>query len=253
VTTTINTAACRPPATNNRGQPWSSAGRRNLGWIGTGLGNGGTQPPGDYERRRHCIEDRPHDRMWREHWLRCLLSLLGDGELTPTQYTIGVALADVSNANGKPVFPGHKYLGERVGRSRSTVQRTLARLRALGLLEWEHRFLAPNSESDHARGTSNLYDFRLPADVLARLGLRQPRPPRHHHGGRHTPPKRDLARDQALSTAAAAAQAASNATFRDAAEEIEALYSDDAEMVSFALDALAGFWQQYRSPPDSAP
>lgn len=253
MTATMTPPACGRPTTNNRGQPWSSAGRRNLGWLGTGLGNGGTPPPGDYERRRHCIADGAHDRMWREHWLRCLLRLLGDGEVTVTQYAVGVALADVSNAQGKPVFPGHSYLGERVGRSRSTVQRALARLRELGLLEWEHRFLPPNSESDHARGTSNLYEFRLPADVLAGLGLRQPRPPRHERG-RYTPPRRNVAREQALSTAAAAAQTVANATFRDAAEQVEGIYRDDPELAAFALDALAGFWQQYRgSPPVTAP
>lgn len=251
---TTTAPGCERPASNNRGQPWRSVGRRNLGCVGTGLGNGGSAPPGDYQRRRHCIDDGVHDRMWREHWLRCLLRLLGDGELTVTEHAVGQVLAEVSNPHGKVVYPGHRYLGGKVGRSASTVQRALTRLRELGLVEWEHRFLAPTAECDHARGTSNLYEFRLPADLLQRLGLRQPRAPRHAHrgSGRTTPPARDHKREQAVSSARGAAL--TSATYREAADEIEGLYRDDVGLAMVALDALERFWAECRgSPPTAAP
>lgn len=176
-----------PPVMNNRGQPWSSVGLRNVGCVGTGLGNGGTPAPGRYERRRGCLGPFTHDKRWRSHWLRCVGDALVHGEITPIIHTVGTMLATYSGHDGHHVFPSHRRLADDVGRSRSTVQRALRRLRELGLLEWEHRFLGPGPDNPFPRGTSNLYEFLLPADRLARLALRQPRPPAANAGGRTTP------------------------------------------------------------------
>lgn len=180
--------AVTPPATNNRGQPWTSAGSRNLSCVGTGLGNGGTPPPGHYERRRDCLGVFSHDKMWREHWCRLVAAALFEGEITRTQHAVALALADHSGRDGHHVVPGHRRLGEMVGCSRSTVRRSLKRLREFGLLEWEHRFVGPGPDRPLPRGTSNMYEFRLPTDRLAKLGLRQPRAPRERPG--RTTPRR---------------------------------------------------------------
>ncbi|CAN5810344.1 hypothetical protein BH24ACT5_BH24ACT5_01540 [soil metagenome] len=236
-----------PPVVNNRGAPWSSVGGRNLGWAGTGLGNGGVTPPGSYPRRRDCLKAGTHDRMWREHWLRLVNQALIAGELNPTQHAVAAVLAEHSNQHGAHVYPGHHRLGDMVQRSRSTVRRALKRLRELELIDWEHRFRKPDTVADHPRGTSNLYAFLLPAVRLAAAGLRQPRPPRANNGGRTTAPKRVPHHDAAESFAAAEAQQA--ATFDEARERIDAAYLDRPDVAAFAVDALTRYWGQYRAPP----
>lgn len=161
--------AVTAPAPNNRGQPWSGAGLRSLGCVGTDLGNGGTPPPGHYERRRDCLGPFSHDKRWRAHWERCLLDALADGQITRTYYAIGSALTDYSAADGHHVFPSHRRLADDVHCSRSTVRRALKR------------------RASWACWSGSLYEFLLPADRLAKLGLRQPRPPRENNGGRTTP------------------------------------------------------------------
>lgn len=246
-----------PPATNNRGQPWSSVGLRNMGCVGTGLGNGGTPPPGRYERRRECLGPFAHDKRWRAHWQRCLLDALAEDEITRTYYAIGMSLSDYSGADGHHVFPSHRRLADDVHCSRSTVRRALKRLRELGLLEWEHRFLGPGPNNPLPRGTSNLYEFLLPADRLAKLGLRQPRPPLANHGGRTTPKGRrerphvhrpsTALRDRISSAAAAAARSAS--TFDGALGEvmgIDGINSAEAELI--VHDELQRWWRELRGP-----
>ena len=132
-----------------------------------GLGNGGVTPP-LYERRKEGTFnlEGPSDAIraqvghqFRQFWRDDLLAHLGRGEIDPIDYAIGMALAEFSDKAAKVVFPSQATIGKKVGRSPSTVNRRLAKLRRLGLLEWAHRFL--QSRDGKPRATTNLYVFRL--------------------------------------------------------------------------------------------
>ena len=177
------------PRTNARGNPWASRGRRNLTAAGSGLGNGGVTPPGHYTRRRDCLGPERHDNRWRMDWLKLLGHLLSEGRITPIDAGVGVALSTFSNDTGEHVWPSQATIGQRCGRSASVVQRSLAVLRGHGVLEWEHRFNGPTNDTPRPTATSNLYEFRLPRELLDEVGLRKKkrRAPGRHPRHQSTP------------------------------------------------------------------
>jgi Helix-turn-helix domain len=234
------------PRTNARGNPWTSAGRRNLTAAGTGLGNGGVRPPGHYTRRRDCLGPDRHDNRWRMDWLKLLAHLQAHGRVTPIDVSVGVAIATFSNDTGEHVWPSQTVIGERCGRSASVVGRSLAALRAHGLLEWEHRFNGPTHDNPLPSATSNLYEFRLPQDLLDEVGLRKRKrrsPARHL---RHQPtPARDHERDQVMSMGAAQALLASSYEVGVAAVEHE-LAGRPAHLVLLAKEEYDVAWKRHR-------
>ena len=56
-------------------------------------------------------------------------------------------------------------------RSTSTAHRALAELRAVGLLEWNHRFEGPTHDNPRPHPTSNLYEFVIPNQLAKEAGL----------------------------------------------------------------------------------
>ena len=103
-------------------------------------------------------------------WLKLLAHLQSHARITPIDVSVGVALATFSNDTGEHVWPSQAVIGERCGRSASVVGRSLATLRAHGLLEWEHRFNGPTNDNPLPSATSNLYEFRLPRTSSTRSG-----------------------------------------------------------------------------------
>src|SRR3954447_9231129 len=187
------------PILNARGQPWTSRGRRNLAWVGSGFGNGGVTPPGRYERRRGCIgSDEHHDTFWMSDWRRLLAHLRHAGAISPNAYEVGSHLADFSNERGEHTWPSQATIGKRLERSASTVGRALAELRAAGVVEWDHRFEGPTNEIPRPHPTSNMYEFRIPLELaraanlkrrIQRMTKRRPqRRPGGHRSGRSPGP-----------------------------------------------------------------
>ena len=137
-----------------------------------GRGNGGSEPP-RYTRRKYGTFDLegPSARTlavvgtsFRSYWSECVMWHFKRGELTTTDLAVAMVLAEYSNDAMKEVWPSQETIGAAIGRSASTVNRSLRRMRALGLVEWAHRFLRP--EKGLPRATTNLYHFRL-SDVWA--------------------------------------------------------------------------------------
>lgn len=241
---------------NSRGRPCTSLGRRNSTAIGTGLGNGGVTPP-RYQRRRDATGSGRHPRSFREHWRRVLSHLLNESQIDPVTFAIGYALTEFSNERAESVWPAQATIGKRVGRSASTVNRRLRRLRDLGMLEWDHRFDSDTTERKGIRGTSNFYEFRIPDELMHAAGLprqrqhQRPDRSRRHSStpapGNRTPTPHEWQRE-IDSTAAALARSA--ATFEVAHEEIESLYANQGpERASYARTALDDAWKQFRAPP----
>ena len=92
----------------------------------------------------------------------------------------------------------------------------------------------------------------LPADRLAKLGLRQPRPPRENNGGRTTPQTRHHRPSTAVHDRVASAVAAEvrlSATFEEARERVLAIgFIDSAEVELLVHDELERTWRQLRGP-----
>jgi len=234
------------PRTNARGNPWTSKGRRNLAAAGSGLGNGGVVPPGHYIRRRGILGPGRHDNRWRLDWLKLLSHLLSESRITPIDAGVGVALSTFSNDTGEHVWPSHATIGQRCGRSPSVVGRSLATLRAHGLLEWEHRFNGPTNETPRPTATSNIYEFLLPRELLDEVGLRKKK---RRDAGRHpkhqSTPTRNHERELVMSMGAAQALLAPNYAAGIAVVEHE-LADRSADLILLAKEEYDVAWKRHR-------
>lgn len=74
--------------------------------------------------------------------------------------------------------PDYEAIMSWTGLSRSTVHRSLAVLKAIGLVDWIRRFIYSRDDANGARSeqTSNLYRFALPQWLAKRIGLHVPLP-----------------------------------------------------------------------------
>lgn len=245
--TALNKTTTAPPTSvavplNNKGQPCTSAGRRNSTAIGSGLGNGGVTPPGTYERRRDSVtHEIRHHRRFREQWRRVLDEQLSTSDVHRTVHAVGSALAMFSNDTAKNVWPSQATIGERVGVSASTVCRAVAVLRKVGMLEWDHQF---RQVEGAPKATSNLYEFRIPELLGESVGVKQ----RERRLGDHQIPKpvivmpdwqRDIdARVHALVLVHRADQYSAAET-----ELLDDLSGRPAQQLSFAAAALNELWR----------
>lgn len=74
--------------------------------------------------------------------------------------------------------PDYEAIMSWTGLSRSTVHRSLAVLKAVGLVDWIRRFIYSRDDANGARSeqTSNLYRFALPQWLAKMIGLHVPMP-----------------------------------------------------------------------------
>ena len=217
-----------------------------------GLGNGGVTPP-LYERRKEGTFDLEGasdviraqiGHQFRRFWIDDLTEHLKRGEINLTDFAIGCALSDFSDNGAKIVFPSQATIGKQVGRSASTVNRSLARLRRYGLLEWAHRFL--QSRDGKPRATTNLYAFRLSdrwmeEDFEKRRNASNKSKGRRHNpiGNKRTTPKKRQLDPSVEPMVAGIAQTAP--TWEDAVEEVSGLSAIDNPVEQLKLA-----WHFYR-------
>lgn len=220
-----------------------------------GRGNGGVTPP-VYERRRYGSFDLegPSEQTlakvgnsFRSYWLSNVAWHVGRGDLNATDFLVAQALAEFSDNKLKAVFPAQRTIGKAVGRSASTVNRSAARLRSLGLLEWGHRFLRP--VDGMPRATTNMYAFRLsdewaeeelPVRIIATN--RAKGRARRHKNGRTTP----KALTGIPSTVHAVARSAE--TYDAALDELRGLFDVPGYPDGRDLEKdLIAAWRQYRA------
>lgn len=228
---------------NNRGLPCTSAGRRNQAAIGSGLGNGGTPSPGHYERRKGCVQaEIRHHRMFREQWRRGLDHLLTIDSISRTDLAVGAALSTFSSQTGENVWPSHATIGARCKLSASTVQRSLAALRDLEMIEWDHRGVQIDGKP---RATSNLYEFRIPEYVATAVGINRKRSRRldEHQipNPAHTVP--DWQRDIDSRVASLVLVYGDDQYTAAEAELLDDLAGRPTEQLSFAAAALNERWR----------
>lgn len=249
------------PRLNSRGHPCTSVGRRNAASIGSGRGNGGVLPP-QYERRRDSVGDDRHSKMWRRWWLRVIGHLRDRGDLSVVDFAVLSALADFSSESGSHVWPSQATIGLRIGRSASTVNRSLCRARELRVVNWDHRFEGPTNEYRGVKGTSNLYEFLIPEDLATEMNIGQRRPrrerpdrtTRHDRSPSPTPGYAPGLEWQRHIDSHVAAVVLSAATYQMAEAEVEDAFQDrDVQQRTYAASVLNERWQQSRAGPSPGP
>jgi len=210
------------------------------------MGNGGTPSPGRYERRKGCVEaEVRHHRQFRENWRRGLDHLLVVEAISRTVLVVGATLATFSNATGENVWPSQATIGARCRLSASTVQRSLAVLRTVGMLEWDHRGVQIDGKP---RATSNLYEFRIPDYVATAVGANRKRSRRlNEHqipSPAHTVP--DWQKDIDSRVASLVLVYRSDQYTDAEAELLDDLAGRPTEQLSFAAEALNERWRTAR-------
>jgi hypothetical protein len=256
----------RPDAAARRGR---SIGRRNAN-VCDGCGNGGTPPPYGYRRRISelgPLEQR--SKQYRHQFRRAVGYLAYDAARLGV---VDVAVADVlldlthggirdyrtTEAQIAAQLPP-KANGQAV--SKRVASDALDRLRAAGLVDWEHGTAEDFYDQERRTMLSgrwqgpptyrllipkSLHDHILESEAAARSETFRHKN-RSRSGSHVTAPdamtERERRRRQAQSNAAAVANAAGTRTFEEGLDAIKGTYGDDPELLAVAVHQFQVSWR----------
>jgi len=143
------------------GERWRSVlSRAGVPWVRV--------PPPPYRRRR--VADLPQGATG-DRWAHnvftneVLRPLLGAGALSAGAWAVIALLVQLAGDQLEDVWPGRRWIARQLGWSTRTVDRRLAELRRLGVLEWAHR---ATHERGKVRTLTNLYRICVPEVVAER-------------------------------------------------------------------------------------
>jgi DNA-binding transcriptional MocR family regulator len=104
----------------------------------------------------------PLDREQRAQFKARLSLQRRPGRITLAAEKIGMILCNKMGADGA-LFPAHETLAVEAGVHKSTVQRSLERLRQFGFVEWVRRLIRTKATGWRCEQATNAYVLRVPA------------------------------------------------------------------------------------------
>lgn len=257
----------RPDAAARRG---SSAGRRNAS-AGNGCGNGGSPPPWAYQRRISELgPPESRSKQFRHQHRRAVAYLAYEAAaLRPIDVNVADVLLDFTHGGTRDYKTTESQIAARLPTknngmavSKRVASDALDRLRAAGLLDWDHgttedfydherrtmlngrwqgpptfRLLIPKALRDHIEASE--------AEARTETFRRKNQQHRRSSTTSATQPitDREQQRRQAQSNAAALANAASTTTFQQGVDSIRNAYDEDPELLTAALQQFQQSWR----------
>ncbi len=264
----------RPDAAQRRG---CSIGLRNAS-AGNSHGNGGSAAPWAYQRRISTMGRLgPRNKQFRAQYVAALehqqfAGILHRSDPSVAHVMINMTLGGqrdyrVTEAEIARQLPPRAD-GQAV--SKRVASDALDRLRAAGLLDWDHgtsdEFYDPQRRTllnGRWQGPP-VYRLTIPTDVQHMINAREAAARSatmrdKRNGGRHTDQQhhtgatgplsdREQQRRQAQSNAAAVALLATTTTFADGLTALHAQYGDNSEVFDAASEQFERTWHQARGP-----
>ena len=262
-----------PTAANRRGR---SRGARNAS-CGPGRGNGGVHAPFRYQRRIGTLGPTPaRDKQYRHRYQHALSILLMAGALRPIDMAVAGVMLDQTYGGTRDYRITESGLARRLpartdgqAYSKGMASSALDRLRALGMIDWEHGTLEEFFDEvrramlDGRWQGPCKYRLMVPDELWQRVLIAeaeartrtfaakraaQADKNAHRTQQANRPSRREEQRRQAESNAAALARMDTTVRFQDGLDKLHDAYGGDPDLYEYAYAQYSTTWQRTRGP-----